>query len=152
LKTGGWVKTQGAPDHVTTWQADAEQSNSLRGNANNRIVNDPTTGEPLYYENAPAPLYMNHGWLNSRGTFANSTVDGAYSTFDIRCDQPGANLLVASGIDWWETGSAPYPNNTGYSQSSWIRVTTDWTTVTGTSLDEATLRADPPPPVVGIGD
>ncbi len=153
LKSGGWVKTQGGPpDHLVTWQADAEQSNSLRGDAQNRIINDPSTGEPLYYENGPAPGWMNHGWLNARGTFANGAIDGAYSTFDVRCDQPGANLLVASGIDWWESNTAPWPNNTGYSQSSWIRVTTDWKTITGTSLSEELLRRDPPPPLVGIGE
>lgn len=151
LKTGGWVETQNAPpDRIVTWQADAEQSNSLTGNANVRIVNDPSTGEPLYYENAPAPMYMNHGWPNARGTFASGSIDGAFSVFDVKCDQPGANLLVASGIDWWENAAAPWPLNTGYSQSAWIRVTTDWKTVTGTSLDEAILRADPPPPLVGI--
>lgn len=147
-KSGGWVEVQAAPpDKVVTGRFDQAQSGN-RASALTVVRN----ADDSFTEPAPAPGWCNHGWINSRGSFPAGTVDGAFSYFEVRVDKPNANLLVASGIDWWQNPSAPFPQNTGYSMSAWKRLTTDFQIVTGTSLSEAIMRADPPPPLVGITD
>jgi len=93
----------------------------------------------------------NHGWPSGRGTFTAGTVDHCYMQYEVRTDTANANLLAATGIDWWFNANADFPANTGYSQSIWVRITLDWTRITGTSMGLAALQADPPPPLVGIG-
>jgi hypothetical protein len=143
---GGWIAMQAAPpDKIVTGRFDQAQTGNQ---ASSLVVVKNADGS--FTEPAPAPGWCNHGWPNSRGSFPAGTVDGAFTFFKVRVDKPGANLLVASGIDWWQSPTAPFPENTGYSMSAWKRLTTDFQIVTGTSLSEAILRADPPPPLVGL--
>lgn len=152
LISGGWIAQQAAPpDFVVNGRFDGAQSG-------NNATGVTTTANPDGTFTAQAPPndagdgtgWANHGWINSRGGFTAGTVDGAFSWFEICVDQPNANKLCASGIDWWQTTSANYPDNTGYSQTEWIRLTTDFQIVTGCSLDPSILQADPPPPLVGL--
>lgn len=152
LKTGGWTLQQSAPaDFLVNGRFDG-------GQTGNNATTITTTANADGSFTAQAPPndagdglgWANHGWINSRGSFTAGTVDGAFSWFEICVDQPNANKLCASGIDWWLTPSANYPNNTGYSQTEWIRLTTTFQVVTGCSLDPNVLHADPPPPLVGL--
>jgi hypothetical protein len=150
LTSGGWVQMQSVPPlAVVTARMDGAQS------GNNGFDLNPTQNpDGTYTEEAPpvAPLpgWCNHGWPSSRGSFTAGTVDGCFSYFEMRVDQPNANKIAASGIDWWQSPSADYPNNTGYSQSAWIRLTQNWRAITGCSVAVSVLRADPPPPLVGV--
>ena len=94
----------------------------------------------------PTPGFANHGWITQQGTYTFHSIDQCYSQYEVRVDQPNANLLAASGMDWWASGG-----NTGYSQSIWVLLTQDWQRITGTSMSLSALQADPPPPLVGIG-
>jgi hypothetical protein len=145
-KAGGWIEVQSAPsDKIVTGRFDQAQT----GNQATTLTTI-SNADGSFTDPAPAPGWCNHGWINSRGSFPAGTVDGAFSYFEARADKPNANLLVASGIDWWQSPSAPFPQNTGYSMSAWKRLTTDFQIVTGTSLSEAIMRADPPPPLAGL--
>lgn len=93
----------------------------------------------------------NHGWPNARGNFALHSVDNCYMQYEVRVDQPNANLLAGTGIDWWQNNGAPYPNNFEHSHGTWLRINQDWQRQTGTSMSLSALQADPPPPLVGIG-
>jgi hypothetical protein len=147
LKTGGWKLMQSIPDmtKLTMSHLNPAQSASVNPPA---TVTANADGSQSWA--GPGVNAINHGWPDARGAFNQGTVDGAFSYFEIKVDKTGANLIAASGIDWWETPSAPWPQNTGYSQSIWKRLTTDWQIITGCSLDPAILQKDPPPPLVGI--
>lgn len=145
---GGWTKVQDpiTSHGLTTGLLSAKQDAGFG--------NQPTTdlGGGNYSMPTPAPGFANHGWIQDRGGYTVSTVDHCYAQYEVRVDQPNANLLAALGIDWWQFpvgGSAP-ANNTGYSQSIWVRITPDWTRITNTAMGEAAFRADPPPPFVGV--
>lgn len=148
FKARGWKETQSAPpDVVNTGRFDGPQTGN-QASALNVIANP----DGSFTEPAPPPGWCNHGWIRSRGSFNSGEVDGAFSYFEMKADKPGANLVAASGMDWWESNTAPFPNNTGYSMSCWKRLTTDWIIITGSSLLESLLRVDPPPPLVGVTD
>jgi hypothetical protein len=150
LTSGGWVRTQASPPgSVTTARMDGAESGNNGVTLTGTINSDDTFTEeapPV----APLPGWCNHGWPDSRGSFAAGTVDGAFSYFEMRVDQPNANKIAASGIDWWQSPTADFPNNTGYSQSAWIRLTQNWRAITGSSVPVSVLRTDPPPPLVGV--
>lgn len=124
-------------------------------------VADATYGSAYYFRGPPAQgnQYFGsaaacvHGWLESRTDFTAGSIDGFFTIFDARVDQVGANMLMAGGVDYWEAG--PYGPNTGHNtgpgQTAWIRLPDNgsWRTITCTALPEATLRSDPPPPLVG---
>ena len=141
-KSGGWAQVQSAPpDNVVSARLTPNQASG--GNATVTRNSDGSSSWP-----SPGKGFINHGWPNSRGSFTAGTVDGCFSYFEMKVDQPNANYIAASGIDWWTSPSAA--GNTGYSQSVWRRLTTDWLIITGCSLDLAILQKDPPPPLAGI--
>ena len=146
LKTGGWVLAQNiATDAVTVEEVTPNQATDA-----------PT--QPAVTKNADGSYtwpcagagYINHGWPNARGSFAAGTVDGAFLYLELKVDEPNANLIAASGIDWWQESSSGAGTNTGYSESIWKSLGTNWTGFTGSSVAEAVLHSDPPPPLVGI--
>lgn len=140
-KTGGWVHSQSASDGI----ANARLTPNQVSGAATAVTNN---GDGSFTWAAPGAGFINHGWPGNRCSFAANSVDGLYWQFDMKVDQNGANYIAASGADWWTTPFAA--GNTGYSQSIWKRLTTSYTTFTGTSLSQAILIADPPPPLVGI--
>lgn len=150
---GGWFQAQLATsitDPIVTGRFDAPQSGN---NATSLTVTD--VGGGVFFEQAPpfapSPGWANHGWISTRGSYTLNQVDGCFTYMETRVDQAGDNHIMACGQDWWQTTSANFPSNTGYSQSSWIRLTVDWQSVVCSSLPLALLMADPPPPAVGIG-
>jgi phage tail P2-like protein len=163
LVGGGWILLQQAqqtfgaagqaPVQTGRFTADQARAPVGQGQPVLTFISKPAVGiypPGWFQEDAPIPGNANHGWVNSRGQFTFNQIDGFFSTFDICCDQLNANLICAAGGDWWQNASAPFPDNTGYSQTCWRRITTDWTTVTCTSVDENTLMTDPPPPLVAL--
>ena len=144
LAAGGWTLMQHAQtgNPIVTGRYDAPQNTS-----SDLTVTDHGGG--VFSEEAPPfaapPGWANHGWIQSRGTYSLDTVDGCFSYMEARVDQAGDNHLISCGLDWWQSDGAAFPNNTGQSESSWIRLTTDWKSITCSSLDLRILQANPPP-------
>lgn len=155
--SGGWFQAQLATssDPIVTGRFDAPQSGNNATSLPVTYVGLNSQGNAVFYEQAPpfapAPGWANHGWISSRGTYTLNQVDGCFTYMEVSVDQTGDNHIMACGQDWWQNAGANFPANTGYSQSSWIRVTVDWQSVVCSSLPLALLQADPPPPAVGIG-
>lgn len=141
LKAGGWTQVQVSADVVAVAHLTPDQQTGGAATVTKKADGSSTWA-------CAGAGYINHGWPNSRGGFTAGTVDGVFSIFDMRVDTAGANLIAASGIDWWTNTSAT--GNTGYAESIWKRLGTDWITITGTSVALATLQSDPPPPLVGV--
>ncbi len=138
---GGWVALQSAPsDFVTTGRFDGPQTGNSGTDLTVTLKPDGTFSEP-----SPPVGYCNHGWVNSRGSFTANSLNGVFSIFEMRVDKENANLIAASGNDWWQTPSAAFPNNTGYTLSAWVRLTTQFRAFCGTAMTQAQLQADPPP-------
>jgi hypothetical protein len=145
-KTGGWTLTQDI----------AVNPPMVAALTPNQAADAPT--QPAINKNADGSCtwpcagagYINFGWPDARGSFAAGTVDGAFLYFELKVDQPNANLIATSGIDWWQTESSGPGTNTCHSQSIWKEIGTNWVSFTGSSVAEVVLRSDPPPPLVGI--
>lgn len=147
-----WVQIQGLPGQLMlSGRSDGAQTGNA-GFALNPVANPDGT----FTEQAPpndigsGTGWANHGFPNSRGVFTANSIDGVYGTFEMRVDQPNANKLAASGSDWWLNANAPFPQNTGYSQSAWIRLDTNFRLFSATNLSTTTLQSNPPPPLVGL--
>lgn len=160
-KTGGWTVGAGTPSSLLVPNRFfADQRAANLGVEPITTVSDPVYGSAYYYNGPPvsgtpsagSDARAVHGWLSNWSPFAEGSVDGCFMIFDARVTDNRANMLIATGIDWWDaTGGGPNAGgNAGYSQSPWYRLSDQWQTFIGTSLDENILRADPPPPLVGI--
>lgn len=149
LKTGGWVLVQQVPPSIVqTGRFDGPQTgNQAYG------LNPVNMGGGEFREPSPPLDFCNHGWPSARGSYAAGSIDGMFGYFRMRIDNAAGNYLASSGIDLWVSTDAPFPQNTGYNLSAWKIVTTNFQYFTSTSMSEAALRADPPPPLVnGIPD
>lgn len=168
LTTGTWVLGQTSESSViqpADYTADQRTSGGMpwtvAGFYPLTTVSDPVYGSAYYFRGPPvqgnqyfgSSAVCVHGWLRDRTNFTANSILGFFTIFEARVDQVGANMLMAAGVDYWEAG--PYGPNTGHNtgpgQTEWIRLPDDgsWRIITCTTLPEATLRSNPPPPLVG---
>ena len=149
LKNGGWVLTQ---DQGTNPISGAQFLADFSGNTNSawsvtRQADGSTIGA------APLSGYNDHFWPDSRGTYSAGTVDGVYVQADMRTTDANEHLVADLGADWWLNSTAAYvdgfSNNPGAGMSDWVKLTTDYKTLSFTSMTSAQLQADLPPPLQG---
>jgi hypothetical protein len=97
----------------------------------------------------PTNSYNDHFWFGGRGTFAAGSVDGVYTQYDMRVDDPKARVVAEVGADWWLNASAPYlqdhSNNPGVGSNNWVDLTTKWKTLGYHSMSAEQFKASPPP-------
>lgn len=97
----------------------------------------------------PPLSYCNHGWPNARASFNPNVYDHAFHSFKIKLDNPNSDMLVQAGFDWWQSPSAPFPNNRGSGCCAWVRINgTEWTEASVTQMLLSAFEATPPPGVV----
>ncbi len=96
-----------------------------------------------------------HFWA-PRGTIPANDVAAVYGTFQARLilDNPNGpddrafwsqHLLAGSGVDYWASLSANWPNNRGASIGKFKFVTNEWAAFNTTTATPAQLSASPPP-------
>ncbi|WFU38859.1 hypothetical protein QA640_31300 [Bradyrhizobium sp. CB82] len=67
----------------------------------------------------------------------------------MKTNDPSANLVAQIGADWWLNSTAQYStsvnNNPVVGGGDFVKLTTQWQTVSYSSLSATQLKADPPP-------
>jgi hypothetical protein len=90
----------------------------------------------------------------SRPTIDPSDIGGVITTVDARLvvdnpalpnDTANAHYIVDSGGDYWETPTAPYPNNAEIFTSRYNTISTSWTTICASTMTAAQLAGNLPP-------
>jgi hypothetical protein len=90
----------------------------------------------------------------SRPTIDPSDIGGVITTVDARLvvnnpakpnDTDKAHYIVDSGGDYWETPTAPYPNNAEIFTSRYNTISTSWTTICASTMTAAQLAGNLPP-------
>jgi hypothetical protein len=125
-KVGGWIAGQTSEttilkpgDYTADQRGLAGVPWAVGGYYPVTTVADAVYGSAYYFRGPPAQgnQYFGsaaacvHGWLESRTDFTAGTIDGFFTIFDARVDQPNANMLMAGGVDYWEAG--PYGRTRG---------------------------------------
>ena len=145
LTSGAWVEVQ---NQSTDSIAGAHFLADFSGNSS-VAWNETTLSDGSVSVDAPQNGYNDHFWPGARGTYAPGTVDGVFVEASMKTNDPNANLVADLGADWWRDSSAPFvdgfSNNPGAGSSDWVKLTTEWKTLSFTSLSPQQLQADPPP-------
>jgi len=73
-----------------------------------------------------------HFWPGARGTVSPGDVGGVYVTFQARLIGPAAGsakYLANAGADWWQTTTAPYPDNAGVGEGRFMYLSANWAAI-----------------------
>lgn len=143
-KTGGWIRSQDPSMPQACGRFDGPQTGNQATSLPGQKQADGSWKFPC-----PPLNYCNHGWTGPRGSYPANSVDWACVYYEMKIDNPAADFLMMAGMDWWQSPSAPYPNNMGSGACSWIKLTTDWKPQYCTEMDKTKFAADPPPFITG---
>lgn len=144
-KAGGWVRVQDGGIPIVCGRFTGPQTGNV---ASNLPVTKQADGS--YMMASPPFDYCNHGWPAARGAFPADTIDGEITFLKMRVDNPNANFLGMCGFDWWQSPSAPYPQNRGSGSCAWMKLTTEWKQMFCTEMTAAQIANDFPPPLTAI--
>jgi hypothetical protein len=76
--------------------------------------------------------YNLHFYPFSRGSVDPTDVGGVFVSYQVRligANAATASYLANAGADWWQTTSAPFPNNAGVGQGRFMYLSPDWTAI-----------------------
>ncbi len=91
--------------------------------------------------------YNFHGFTDARYNLQNRPIVGVYSTIQARLiNDPNGKYLANAGFDYVTETYAAYPDG---GEARMKYVTSDWRSFNFTTMSDAALRANPPPPVAG---
>lgn len=102
----------------------------------------------------PNIKYNLHFFPQGRVNINNNDIAGIIAWFDARLvlrdpsgadDRANARYLAGAGGDYWQSLSAPWPNNGDFAIGRHRWVTNDWQTFTAHTLTDAQIDANPPP-------
>jgi hypothetical protein len=113
LTNGTWVEVQNQPtDQISggNYSADFSTNNSTPLTITVNSDGSATMAGPPSGEN-------DHIYPTNRGTFTAGSVEGVFVEANISAS-PGSELVAQLGADWWQSASAPYPDNTGAAGSN----------------------------------
>lgn len=152
-KSGGWILAEDATTPTSRWTiaGGAFICDFQQNSATPLSISVLPSGERVM--SSPVDGRCNHWWTQPRGEYPPDTIDGALVMFAVRVDNPNCHMIAISGIDYWQSQSAPYYDdhhtNPAYSGSAWLKLTTQYQWVYSTRFTREQLLADPPPPFIG---
>lgn len=146
-KTGGWIQVQAANLEQKCGRFDGPQTGNQAWGMTPQMQSD---GSARW--DAPPLGYCNHGWPGPRGGYAANQFDYAFASMKMKCDNAEMDFLGMAGMDWWQSGGAPFPNNMGSGACSWVKLYPDrWVELYATEMELSKFSADPPPGVTAGG-
>jgi hypothetical protein len=143
-KAGGWVSIQDAAFQQACARMDGPQT----GNQGYSLPKSKQADGSWLWR-VPPLGYCNHGWPEPRGEFAADQFDWCFATTKMKLSNPNADFLGMAGFDFWQSQSAPFPNNMGSGGCGWVKLKSDvWVELYATEMPIDKFEADPPPGVV----
>ena len=148
---GGWDKVQDSNQDAYRI-ACARMIGTQAGNSGYSLE-CAKQGDGSFKIELPPLNYCNHGWPQARAAYNPNVYDHAFHTMKVKLDNPNSDMLLQAGFDWWQSPSAPFPNNRGSGCCCWVRINgTEWTEASVTQMLLANFSANLPPGVSSGGE